>query len=82
MLVCIKRGCYVRGNFQDFYRSCYKILLGKLTLTREDFVDYLNLTHPKHQALSQYTRVDHVPQVGLGETANYNTKTETKEIGF
>ena len=38
--------------------------------------------HPKHQALSQYTRVDHVPQVGLGETANHNTETETKEIDF
>jgi hypothetical protein len=39
--------------------------------------------HPKHQALSQHTGIDHVPQVGLGETANYyNTKTETKKIRF
>ena len=44
MLVCIKCGYHVRGNFQHFCRSCYKILLGKLMLTREDFVDYLNLS--------------------------------------
>ena len=44
MLVCIKCGYHVRGNFQHFCRSCYKILLGKLTLTREDFIDYLNLS--------------------------------------
>ncbi len=44
MLVCIKCGYHVRGNFQHVRRSCYNILLGKLLLTREDFVDYLNLS--------------------------------------
>ena len=44
MRVCIKCGYRVSGTFQHFCRSCYKILLGKLMLTREDFVDYLNLS--------------------------------------
>ena len=44
MLVFIKCGYHVRDDFQHFCRSCYKILRGKLTLTREDFVDYLNLS--------------------------------------
>ena len=38
MLVCIKRG------YQHGCRSCYKIMLGKLTLTREDLIAYLNLS--------------------------------------
>ena len=44
MLVCIKCGYHVKGNFQHFCRSCYLILVGKLTITNEDFVDYLNLS--------------------------------------
>ena len=44
MLVCIKCGYHVKGNFQQFCRSCYLILVGKLTVTNEDFVDYLNLS--------------------------------------
>ena len=44
MLACIKCGCHVKGNFQHFCRSCYLILVGKLTITNEDFVDYLNLS--------------------------------------
>ena len=44
MLACIKCGYHVKGNFQHFCRSCYLILVGKLMLTREDFVDYLNLS--------------------------------------
>ena len=41
MLVCIKCGYHVKCNFQHFCRSCYLILVGKLMLTREDFVDYI-----------------------------------------
>ncbi len=41
---CIKRGYYVKGNFQYFCRSCYTILLGKLTITNDDFIAYLNLS--------------------------------------
>ncbi len=44
MLVCIKGGYHVRGTFQHFCRSCYKILVGKLAITREDFIDYLNIS--------------------------------------
>ena len=44
MLVCIKCCYHVKGNFQHFCRSCYKILVGKLRITNEDFVDYLNLS--------------------------------------
>ena len=44
MLACIKCGYHVKGNFQHFCRSCYLILVGKLRITNEDFVDYLNLS--------------------------------------
>ncbi len=44
MLVCIKCGFHVMGNFQHFCRSCYTILVGKLTIASEDFIDYLNLS--------------------------------------
>ncbi len=39
--VAIMRGV-ISSMFVEAF--CYKILLGKLTLTREDFIDYLNLS--------------------------------------